>query len=113
MTAMTEHAFERFRRLRGITQPVRGDGQAQHPEEEALVSPLALLHQLQSVGVRLTPYPDGTLRCRARKSVITAALAAAIHQHKAALHALVEDLHERAALAEESQPSRMALPPLV
>jgi hypothetical protein len=76
-------------------------------------SPAALFQQLQSVGIRLTPYPDGTLRCRARKGVITAAVAAAIRQHKAELHALVEALHEREALVEEGQSPRMVLPPLV
>ena len=83
------------------------------PVAAALVSPVALLHQLSTLGVKLTPYPDGTLRCRARKGVITAAVAAAIRQHKAELHALVEALHERAALVEEGQLPRLALPPLV
>jgi TubC N-terminal docking domain len=106
---MAEHAFERFRRLRDVAQPVARD-QAQQVEGEVLVSLLALLHQLQNLSVRLTPYPNGTLRCRAKKGVITAAVAEAIRQNKAELHALVEDLHEREALQEEGQALRIALP---
>ena len=110
---MAEHAFERFRRLRGITQPVSGHGQVQPPEEEAPLSPRALFHQLQSLGVVMTPLPDGRVHCSAPKSVLTPALLDQLRQHKAALAVLVEALHEREALAEEGQSPRMALPPLV
>ena len=61
---------------------------------------LDLLHQLHDRGVILTPYPDGTVRCRASKGVLTPALLDGMRQHKVALHALVEEWSERAALAE-------------
>lgn len=35
---------------------------------------LALLQQLHERGVIVTPYPDGTVRCRAPKGVLTPAL---------------------------------------
>ncbi len=59
-----------------------------------------LLPQLHERGVILTPYPDGTVRCRAPKGVLTPALRDDLRQHKAALHALVEEWSERAAIAE-------------
>jgi hypothetical protein len=61
---------------------------------------LALLHQLHVLCVILTPYPDGTVRCRAPKGVLTPALLEDLRQHKTALHALVEEWSERAAIAE-------------
>jgi len=61
---------------------------------------LALLQQLHERGVILTPYPDGTVRCRAPKGVLTPALHNALRQHKAALLDLLEDFEERAAIAE-------------
>jgi len=51
---------------------------------------LDLLQQLHEHGVILTPSPDGTVRCRALKSVLTPDLLDVMRQHKAALHALVE-----------------------
>jgi TubC N-terminal docking domain len=61
---------------------------------------LALLQQLHERGVTLTPYSDGTLRCRAPKGILTHAFVEAMRQHKAELHALVEEWSERAAIAE-------------
>ena len=61
---------------------------------------LDLLQQLHARGVILTPWPDGTVRCRAPKGVLTPALREDLRQHKAALHDLVEEFEERAAIAE-------------
>ena len=61
---------------------------------------LDLLQQLHEHGVILTPSPDGTVRCRALKSVLTPALVDAMRQHKPELHALVEVFEERAAILE-------------
>jgi hypothetical protein len=59
-----------------------------------------LFQQLHALGVVLTPYPDGTLRYKAHKGVLTPALLDGMRQYKAALHALVEEWSERAALVE-------------
>jgi hypothetical protein len=61
---------------------------------------LEILHQLHERGVEMTPYPDGTVRCRAPKGVLTPALLDGMRQHKAELHGLVEAFEERAAIAE-------------
>src|SRR4030095_12665241 len=61
---------------------------------------LDLLQQLHERGGILTPYSDGTLRCRAPKGVLTHALVEAMRQHKAELHDLVEAFEERAAIAQ-------------
>ena len=61
---------------------------------------LDLLQQLHELGVTLTPYPDGTIQCRAPKGVLTHALVEAMRQHKAELHDLVEAFEERAAIAQ-------------
>ena len=61
---------------------------------------LVLLQQLHTLGVTLTPLPDGTVRCRAPKGVLTPVLVDAMRQHKPELHALVEEWSERAAIAE-------------
>jgi hypothetical protein len=61
---------------------------------------LGVLQQLRELGVLLTPLPDGTVRYRARKGVVTPALLDTIRQHKSELHALVEEWSERAAIAE-------------
>ena len=59
-----------------------------------------LLQQLYERRVILTPYPDGTVRCRAPKGILTPALHEALRQHKAALLDLLEAFEERAAIAE-------------
>lgn len=61
---------------------------------------LDLLQQLHALGVVLTPSPDGTLRYKAPKGVLTPALLDGMRQHKAALHDLVEAFEERAAILE-------------
>ena len=61
---------------------------------------LDLLQQLHELGAELTPYPDGTIRCRAPKDILTPALLDGMRQHKQELHALVEEWSERAAIAE-------------
>ena len=61
---------------------------------------LDLLHQLQVLGVVLTPYPDETLRYKAPKGVLTPTLLDAMRQHKAELHGLVEGFEERSSIAE-------------
>jgi TubC N-terminal docking domain len=61
---------------------------------------LPLLHQLHALGVVLAPSPDGTVRCRAPKGILTPALVDAMRQHKTELHTLVEEWSERAAIAE-------------
>lgn len=61
---------------------------------------LDLLQQLRALGVVLTPYPDGTLRYKAPKGVLTPDLLDALRQHKATLFALVEAWSERAAIVE-------------
>jgi hypothetical protein len=59
-----------------------------------------LLRQLSTLGVILTPHPDGTVNGRAPKGTLTPALVDAMRQHKSELHALVEEFEERAAIAE-------------
>ena len=59
---MPENAFERFRRLRGVPQTDGAGVQTPPTEDTAPMSPLALLQALHVCGVRLIPYPDGTLR---------------------------------------------------
>jgi len=61
---------------------------------------LALLQQLHECSVILTPSPDGTVRCRAPKGVLTPVLLDGMRQHKAELHAMVEVFEERAGIAE-------------
>jgi hypothetical protein len=61
---------------------------------------LALFQQLHTLGVVLTPYPDGTLHYKAPKGVLTPELLGALRQRKAALCGLVEAWSERAAIAE-------------
>ena len=43
---------------------------------------LDLLQQLHALGAGLTPYPDGTVRCRAPKGVLTSTLLDAMRQNK-------------------------------
>ena len=43
---------------------------------------LTLLQQLHTLGVMLTPYPDGTVHYKAPKGVLTPALGEAMRQHK-------------------------------
>jgi len=102
MTAMAEDAFERFRRLRDVAPLGTMHVQAQETEAKAPLSPLALLHQLHTLGVVLTPYPDGMVRHKAPQGMLTPALVDAMHQHKAELHAMMETFEERAAILEYS-----------
>jgi len=60
----------------------------------------ALFHKLHAWGVKLTPYPDGTLRYKAPKGTITPALLEMMRAHKEALVTLVEAFEERAAILE-------------
>jgi hypothetical protein len=60
----------------------------------------AVLQHLHEHGVSLTPSPDGTVRCRALKGVLTSALVELMRQQKTELHALVEAFEERAAILE-------------
>ncbi len=64
------------------------------------MTPLALLQQLYHLGVVLTPSPDGTLRYKAPKGVLTSDLLDVMRQHKAELLDLVEAWSERAAIAQ-------------
>jgi hypothetical protein len=64
------------------------------------MTPLDVLQDLRNLGVALTPYPDGTIRYKARRGVLTDVLREAIRLHKEALHALIERYEERAALME-------------
>ena len=50
---------------------------------------LALLQQLYTLRMVLTPYPDGTLRYKAPKGVLTPQLLDAMRQHKVALLAML------------------------
>jgi TubC N-terminal docking domain len=61
---------------------------------------LDLLQQLRDLGMVLTPDPDGTIRYKAPKGVLTPVLREALSEHKAALHALVEAFEERAVIME-------------
>jgi hypothetical protein len=61
---------------------------------------LDLLQQLQALGVILEPHPDGALYCRAPKGILAPDVLAAMRQHKAELHGLVEAFEERAAIME-------------
>ena len=98
---MAEHPFERFRRLRGLAVP---EGPAPPPavqDAEALpLTPLELFQRLHARGVRLRPFPDGTLQCQAPDGAWTPALRQAFQTHHGALHALVETFEERAAMTE-------------
>jgi hypothetical protein len=80
---MAEDAFARFRRLRRIAPPVSVQEEIQQGEGAAPVSPLALLQQLHTPGVKLTP-----------------ALLDAMRQCKAELHALGEACEECASMME-------------
>ena len=97
---MPEDAFERFRRLRGVPQTDGAGVQTPPTEDTASMSPLALCQALHACGVRLIPYPDGTLRYEGHTGALPPALLDQVHTHTAALHALVEVFEERAAMGE-------------
>src|SRR5215831_5533555 len=59
-----------------------------------------LLLQLHELGVVMTSSPDGTVRCRAPRGVLTPALLDTMREHKVELHILVEEFEARAALME-------------
>jgi hypothetical protein len=61
---------------------------------------LTLAQQVRTLGVVLTPSPDGTLRYKAPKGTLTPELLDTMRQHKDVLHGLVEEWSERAAIAE-------------
>jgi hypothetical protein len=61
---------------------------------------LALFHKLHTWGVKLTPYPDGTLHYKAPKGIMTPALLDTLREHKEALLDLVEAFEERAGILE-------------
>src|SRR5262245_59388265 len=119
---MAEHAFERFRRLRGLTmqesprgtlgkedmpledgvlvddeQPSAEIAGEEHPET---LTPLALLRTLHARGVRMTPDPGGRVRCRAPEGAWTPALLEALNTHQVAMADVLEVFEERAAIAE-------------
>jgi hypothetical protein len=52
---------------------------------------LDVLQQLHDLGMLLTPLPDGVVRYCTRKGGLPPAMVDAMHQHKQALHALVEE----------------------
>ena len=60
---------------------------------------LDVLQQLHDLGVLLTPLPDGSVRSRAPKGVLTLAMVDAMRQHKQALHDLGEACEKRATSA--------------
>ena len=97
---MPEDAFERFRRLRGVPQTDGAGVQTPPTEDTAPMAPLALFQALHACGVRLIPYPDGTLRYEGETGTLPPALLDAVRQHKDALLDLVEAFEERAAIAE-------------
>lgn len=97
---MPENAFERFRRLRAVSHQVSAGVQSQPPADLAPMSPLALFQALHACGVRLIPYPDGTLRYEGETGTLPPALLDQVHMHTAALHDLVEAFEERAATYE-------------
>lgn len=61
---------------------------------------LELCQQLHALGVVLRPSPDGTLRYKAPKGVMTPALVKGLRQRRGEVHDLVEEWSERAAIIE-------------
>jgi hypothetical protein len=59
-----------------------------------------LVQQLHALGVVLTPYPNGILRYKAPKGILTPDLLDGMRQYKQELHALAEAFEERAAMTE-------------
>lgn len=97
---MPEDAFERFRRLRAVSPAGADSVQTRPTADTAPMSPLALFQTLHACGVRLIPYPDGTLRYEGETDTLSPALLEQVHAHTAALHDLVEAFEERAGIAE-------------
>jgi hypothetical protein len=64
------------------------------------MSALALLGHLHTLGVEMTPYPDGTVDYIADAGILTPGLLGEIRLHKVDLYDLVEEWSERAAIAE-------------
>jgi hypothetical protein len=84
---MAEDAFERFRRLRGLTTqkcppetlvnevgPLEDSvlvddnqppAEIEGKDQPETMSPLALLRTLHARGIKMTPYPEGKVRCHA------------------------------------------------
>ena len=65
------------------------------------MTPMALLQALEQLGVVLTLHPDGTLRCKAPKGVLTHVMQADMRQHKAVLVDLLKERLEREAITGE------------
>jgi hypothetical protein len=72
---------------------------------------LALLQQLHTLGVILSPRPDGTVHCRAPKGVLTAELVDAIREHKSALLALAWQSTSAPIWTTPRMEERLDLPP--
>ena len=72
------------------------------------MTPEALLALLDERSVRLTPSPDGRLRCTAPQGALTHALKARLRQRKVALVDLLEARAERTALGDDATPPSMA-----
>src|SRR5262245_43129007 len=67
---------------------------------------LDLLKQLHRLGVALTPSPDGKIRCRVRKGVLSDELLDAMRQHKQVLLAVLAPpapVHEAPAPAPRTE----------
>ena len=118
---MAEHAFERFRRLRGLTKQessittvvqeltIIEDGvlveedkpsEASDVDQPEGMTPLELLRTLHARGIRMAPYPEGKVRCRAPAGAWTQALLATLNAQQATVADLLEAFEERAAIGE-------------
>jgi hypothetical protein len=118
---MAEHAFERFRRLRGLTKQessittvvqestIIEDGvlveedkpsEATDVDQPEGMTPLTLLRTLHARGIRIMPYPGGQVRCRAPEGAWTPALLAMLNAQQATMADMLEAFEERAAIGE-------------
>jgi hypothetical protein len=118
---MAEHAFERFRRLRGLTKQespttsvvhepaILEDGvlvedaalsRMSEQDQPEIMPPLVLLRTLNARSIRVAPYPEGKVRCQALAGAWTPALLATLNTQQAAVAELLEAFEERAAIGE-------------